>query len=126
MNRFLGIALAFVCAGVGCNALNSLSGRCNTDQECGPGATCDHSLGTGVCVSQQCRPPCNSSQTCDPQSVTCKDVTNPTVAVTSPGASSFAGFTLQAAATARAPGGIGGLTFQVRNTTAGAVPVSVA
>src|SRR5438132_10747570 len=106
MNRFLGIALACVCAGagVGCNPLNSLSGRCSSDQECGPGATCDHSTGTGVCVSQLCRPQCSSSQTCDPQTVTCKDVSNPSVAVTSPGANSFAGFSLHAAATARAPG----------------------
>ncbi len=111
MRRLLWIALASVCGVVACN-VNALKGPCTSDSNCGAGSVCEG----GYCVSHQCRPACNSSQTCDTQTVTCHDVTVPSINVTSPGASSFAGLTLQASATARAPGGVSGLTFEVQST----------
>src|SRR5437899_2559196 len=125
MKRFLGIAIAFLCAGVGCS-VNSLSGPCTSDSNCTQGAVCEG----GYCVSHQCRPACSSSQTCDPQTVTCGDVTTPGINVNSPGANSFAGLSLQASATARAPGGVSGLTFEVQSpggavlATAPGIPAS--
>jgi len=46
--------------------------------------------------------------------VTCKDVTQPSVALTSPGDGAFAGVILHATATARAPGGVGNVRFELR------------
>src|SRR6266852_4965575 len=120
MRRFLGIALASVCAGSACS-VSSLKGQCNSDTDCGQGVVCE----SGVCVSHQCRPPCSSSKTCDTVTVTCKDVTAPSITVNSPGANSFAGLSLQASATARAPGGVSGLTFEVQ-TTGGAILATAA
>jgi hypothetical protein len=57
---------------------------------------------------------------CDVTTVACKDVTAPSVDITSPGANAFAGVTLTATATARAPGGVNSVRFELR-TTQGAV-----
>ena len=111
MRRLLGIALVAVCAGIGCN-VNSLSGQCTSDSNCQNGAVCEG----GYCVSHQCRPACTSAQVCDTQTVTCGDVTAPSITVNSPAANSFAGLSLQASATARAPGGVSSLTFEVQST----------
>jgi hypothetical protein len=77
---------------------------------CGPGLACV----SGACVSSVCSPACPSSQQCDTSSVTCKDVTQASIAVTSPAAGAFAGPLLQATATARAPGGVNGVRFELR------------
>src|SRR5712691_3382218 len=111
MRRLLGIALVAVCGGLACN-VNGLSGQCTADSNCQSGAVCEG----GYCVSHQCRPACTSAQICDAQTVTCNDVTVPSITVNSPAANSFAGLSLQASATARAPGGVSGLTFEVQST----------
>src|SRR6266571_402541 len=120
MRRFLGIALVAVCGGLACN-VNGLSGQCTADSNCQSGAVCEG----GYCVSHQCRPACTSAQICDAQTVTCNEVTVPSITVNSPAVNSFAGLSLQASATARAPGGVSGLTFEVQ-TTGGAILATAA
>ncbi|HYR20793.1 MAG TPA: hypothetical protein VEQ15_14955, partial [Myxococcales bacterium] len=111
MRRILGIALVAVCGGFACN-VDGLSGQCASNSDCQPGAVCEG----GHCVSHQCRPVCSSSQICDTGTVTCNNVTVPSITVNSPAANSFAGLSLQASATARAPGGVSSLTFEVQST----------
>lgn len=115
---------------------SGVPGSCNSDTDCKPGSKCDPSrnvcvvpnggcfpacVGGQICVnakcqSSECDPPCNSSESCDTTTATCKPVTTPTVAITSPAANSFAGLSLQATADARAPGGVNGVDFQVRTS----------
>src|SRR6266850_1761360 len=111
MRRILGIALVAVCGGFACN-VDGLSGQCASNSDCQPGAVCEG----GHCVSHQCRPVCSSSQICDTGTVTCNNVTVPSITVNSPAANSFAGLSLQASATARAPGGVSSLSFEVQST----------
>ena len=99
---------------------NDLHGQCDTDADCGPGARCDKTQTPPICVASACNPPCDSSTTCDLGSVTCKPVSQPSVLITSPVANGFVGGRVQAAATARAPGSVQGVQFQVKNA-AGAV-----
>src|SRR5205085_2196341 len=82
---------------------------------CFTGARCDKTQSPPVCIAATCSPPCDSTSACDLQSVTCKPVTQPSIVVTSPAANGFVGSRVQVAATARAPGGVTGVTFQVRN-----------
>src|SRR2546423_908150 len=111
MRRLLGIALVAVCGGFACN-VDSLSGQCSSNSNCQSGAVCEG----GHCVSHECRPACNSAQICDSDTVRCNDVTAPSITVNSPAANSFAGLSLQASATARAPSGVSSLTFEVQST----------
>src|SRR6267154_1186611 len=111
MRCLLAIAIVAVCGGVACN-INGLNGQCTSDSNCQSGAVCE----SGYCVSHQCRPACSSSQICYPQTVTCNAVTMPSITVNSPASGSFAGLSLQASATARAPGGVSSLTFEVQST----------
>ncbi|MGZ6142963.1 MAG: hypothetical protein ACXWLM_06475, partial [Myxococcales bacterium] len=131
--RFGTILLLAVCAAA-CSS--GLPGTCNSDADCKAGSKCDPSrnvcvvpnggcfpacVGGQICVnatcqSSECIPPCNSSELCDTNTATCKPVTTPQVSITSPAAASFAGLSLQATADARAPGGVNGVDFQVRQT----------
>src|SRR5437868_5292026 len=117
MNRTSPFAAAFVCAlAAGCfKPQDALHGKCQTDSECQAGSRCDRTQDPPVCVTASCDPPCDSNSVCDSQSLSCKAVTAPSVAVTSPAASTFIGSRFQASATARAPGGVTGVTFQVKN-----------
>src|SRR6266481_7980509 len=101
MRRLFGIALVVVCGGFACS-VSGLSGQCSSDANCQSGAVCEG----GYCVSHQCRPACTSAQVCDTKTVTCGPATQPDITVNSPAANSFAGLSLQASATAHAPGGV--------------------
>jgi hypothetical protein len=131
MRLALACSLVFLCA---CSV--SPDGRCKADSDCTAPAvcltarspaicvvpqgacfpTCGAGLAcvSGACISSVCSPACPSSQQCDTTSVTCKDVTQPSIALTSPGEGAFAGLLLQATATARAPGGVTGVHFELR------------
>jgi len=131
--RFGWLAVVSLCVAA-CSA--GLPGACNSDNDCKAGSKCDPSrnvcvipnggcfpacVGGQICVNAQCRssecnPPCNSDEVCDTNTATCKPVTTPTVAITSPASNSFAGLQLQVTADARAPGGVNGVDFQVRQT----------
>src|ERR1700694_3501203 len=79
-------------------------GACSKDADCPAYAACDQ--GRSVCVIKRgvCSTACDATHVCDPASQTCLPVTTPSVALTSPAAGAFATGTLQASATARAPG----------------------
>jgi len=135
MNSASRVALALVLAAcAGCfRPQNELHGQCGSDADCSTGARCDKTQSPPVCVAAVCNPACGSTSACDLQSVTCKPVTQPSVVVTSPAANGFVGSRVQVAATARAPGGATGVTFQVRNaagvligTGAGSAPPGAA
>ncbi|TMA23813.1 MAG: hypothetical protein E6J85_01010, partial [Deltaproteobacteria bacterium] len=117
MTRASRLVVAFAFAlGAGCfRPQNDLHGQCGSDADCATGARCDKTQSPPVCVAATCSPPCDSTSSCDLQSVTCKPVTQASVVVTSPTANGFVGSHVSVAATARAPGGVSGVTFQVRN-----------
>jgi hypothetical protein len=139
----LACSLAFLCA---CSV--SPDGRCKSDSDCAAPAvclttrspsicvvpqgacfpTCGAGLAcvSGACISSVCSPACPSSQQCDTTSVTCKDVTRSSIALTSPGDGAFAGLSLQATATARAPGGVTSVHFELRASDGSTVLASAA
>src|SRR5258708_5654574 len=94
------VACVFTVAVTTLCACSSPQKQCGTSNDCTQaGFICV----AGVCRSSLCDPACPSSQQCDQTTVTCKDVTQATVSVTSPGEGAFVGVILQATATARAP-----------------------
>src|SRR5436305_14929433 len=102
MTRVLALATGFVCAtSVGCfRPQNDLHGQCGSDADCATGARCDKTQSPPVCVAATCSPACDSTSSCDLQSVTCKPVTQASVVVTSPAANGFVGSRVSVAATA--------------------------
>jgi hypothetical protein len=108
-------------------------GKCARDTDCTAGSRCDLTQDLPVCVIAQsgCFPACASGQVCQGavcvnsgcnpacdlqhvcQSNSCVPVTSAEVAITSP-AKGFASGTLQTTATARAPGGVSAVRFELR------------
>ncbi|MFL5434483.1 MAG: Ig-like domain-containing protein, partial [Myxococcales bacterium] len=118
MTRIVAVAVAVLASAtsVACfHPQNDLRGQCSSDTDCGPAARCDKTVSPPVCVASTCSPACDSSSVCDTQTVTCKPVTTPSIVVTTPAAHAFVGGKVQITATARAPGGAQGVTFQVKN-----------
>ncbi|MFL5375320.1 MAG: Ig-like domain-containing protein, partial [Myxococcales bacterium] len=118
MTRIVAVAVAVLASAtsVACfHPQNDLRGQCSSDTDCGPAARCDKTVSPPVCVASTCSPACDSSSVCDTQTVTCKPVTTPSIVVTTPAANAFVGGKVQVTATARAPGGAQGVTFQVKN-----------
>ncbi|MFL5398854.1 MAG: Ig-like domain-containing protein, partial [Myxococcales bacterium] len=118
MTRIVAVAVAVLASAtsVACfHPQNDLRGQCSSDTDCGPAARCDKTVSPPVCVASTCSPACDSSSICDTQTVTCKPVTTPSIVVTTPAANAFVGGKVQVTATARAPGGAQGVTFQVKN-----------
>src|SRR5207244_4527896 len=130
----------------GCNARRGLQGQCASDDECTKPAICLTTQEPHICVVPQgqcfpqcqpgescvdgacqvvnpggCSPACPPSQAC--VNSVCKDVTQPSIDLTSPGPNEYVGNTVQATATAIAPGGVTSVRFEVR-TTAGDVIAS--
>src|SRR5207237_724326 len=83
---------------------NDLHGQCGSDADCSTGARCDKTQSPPVCVAATCSPACDSTSSCDLQSVTCKPVTQASVVVTSPTANGFVGRHVSVAATSTAAG----------------------
>ncbi|MFL5410184.1 MAG: Ig-like domain-containing protein, partial [Myxococcales bacterium] len=118
MTRIVAVAVAVLASAtsVACfHPQNDLRGQCSSDTDCGPAARCDKTVSPPVCVASTCSPACDSSSVCDTQTVTCKPVTTPSIVVTTPAANAFVGGKVQVTATARAPGAVTGVTFQVKN-----------
>jgi|GEM_PF-2200274 len=130
----LSLGLALACR-------TSSLGACASDTECVQGSRCDSTQSppvcvvtqgdcfpscpggktcqAGSCVNPSCNPPCDLSHACDPATLACVPITAPQIAITSPAAQSYAtAGTLQATATARAPGGVLSVRFQL-STPAG-------
>src|SRR3954469_23903927 len=118
MTRIVAVAVAVLASAtsVACfHPQNDLRGQCSSDTDCGPAARCDKTVSPPVCVASTCSPACDSSSICDTQTVTCNPVTPPSIVVTTPAANAFVGGKVQVTATARAPGAVTGVTFQVKN-----------
>ncbi len=110
-------------------------GKCGRDSDCAAGSRCDLTQdlpvcvvsqsgcfpacagGTicqgAVCVSPGCTPACDAEHACDTSTATCVPVTSAQVMITSP-SGGYARGTLQATATARAPGGVAAVRFELR------------
>lgn len=132
MRRLLPLLLLFACR-------TSELGKCARDSDCASGSRCDLTQDTpvcviaqsgcfpacatgqvcqnAVCVSTGCNPPCDSAHVCDTTTLTCTPVTTATVAITSP-TGGFARGTLQATASAHAPGGVSAVRFELRRGAA--------
>ena len=127
--------LAVVAAAIAvaaCSPSTTPAASCTTSATCAPDETCRDGLCikastpcfpscdpgfaciSAQCVASTCVPECKANQECDLTTVTCKDVTVPSVEITSPASGVYAGTQLQATATARAPGGVSGVRFEVR------------
>ncbi|MBS2022760.1 MAG: hypothetical protein JST92_10140 [Deltaproteobacteria bacterium] len=114
-------------------------GTCTTSSDCAAGATCDTTQSPPVCVvpdngcfpacpsgkacqnaqcvDAACNPPCDTAHVCDLTTATCTAATAPEVKVTGPAANASVGATIHATATARAPGGVTSLHFELRRNS---------
>ena len=110
-------------------------GKCARDSDCSAGSRCDLTQDLPVCVVAQgvcfpacqggqacqgsvcvnpgCNPACDLAHVCDTASASCVPVTAAQVSITSP-TSGIAKGTLQATASARAPGGVSAVRFELR------------
>ena len=84
-------------------------GACTSNAQCPLGSTCD--TAAAVCVISACTPACDSAHLCTNGS--CLPAGSSTVVITSPAANAFVAGTLQATATASAPGGVASLRFDL-------------
>lgn len=112
-------------------------GACKTSDDCLAGSVCDTTQDTPVCVVQQgtcfpacptgqvcrndacqaagCSPACDTAHVCDEANNVCNPVAAAGVTITSPAADAYVDGALQATASAHAPGGVTGLTFDLRS-----------
>src|SRR6266404_860711 len=107
MKRILAI-LVFI---AGCK-VSGLAGQCAVDDDCTKPAVCLTTQSPHVCVVPQgaCFPLCPAGETC--VNNVCKDVTQPSIDLTSPGPGDFVGVTVQATATAIAPVAVTSVRFE--------------
>jgi hypothetical protein len=87
-------------------------GACSSDAQCPAGSACDPASAVCVAKAGACFPACDVMHVCNTATLTC-DVATTDVAITSPAAGSYASGTLQATATAHAPGGVVSLRFDL-------------
>ncbi len=87
-------------------------GACSSDAQCPAGSACDPASTVCVAKAGACFPACDVMHVCNTATLTC-DVATTDVAITSPAAGSYASGTLQATATAHAPGGVVSLRFDL-------------
>ncbi len=98
----------------------SETGKCARDADCATGSRCDLAQQLPVCVFAGCNPFCDLQHVCSANA--CVAVVSAQVSITSP-SSGFAKDTLQTTATARAPGGVGAVRFELRRGSAVVVAV---
>lgn len=108
------LALCLLAALTACRT--SRLGACTSDAQCPQGATCDAAAAVCVAKPGTCLPACDAAHLCNPTTLACDAVTTPQVAVVSPVQGALVSGTLHASATARAPGGISAVRFELRST----------
>lgn len=93
-------------------------GACASDAQCPNGSVCDSAAAVCVARSGGCLPACDAAHLCNPTTLVCEAVQTPQVVLTGPAAGAVASGTLQAAATARAPGAITSVRFDLSRGSA--------
>ncbi len=88
-------------------------GACASDAQCPQGSVCD--TAAAVCVAKQgaCLPACDTAHLCNAATLKCDAAGTPQVTITSPADGATASGTLQASATASAPGGVTSVRFDL-------------
>jgi hypothetical protein len=103
-------SLLLVCAAA-CRTSNL--GTCAGNADCPSGSACDLKQSPPVCVATTCLPACDSAHVCDTSTLACVPADTAGVTITSPAGGAIVSGTLQAAASARAPGGVGAVRFEL-------------
>ena len=108
------IVIALTLSVAACRTSNL--GSCSSEVPCPGGATCDLTRGVCVIPAGACFPACDATHVCDTGSLTCVPATTASISITAPLADAVVAGTLQASATAHAPGGVTAVTFELRST----------